>query len=203
MTPRIFAGPLVLLAALALLTPQAAAAPPPGYECVGGYNPSALSNICYKITSTSYTPGSVGTSPMQVCVIGTLCPQVPVPTYDPDGGTPISIPGFLYHVEILGIGPCSDEQQDQCYTLFAHDPFSTGGSNEVCTGVSGAANVEVCQQFGRTTSGRVVACQAVATDFERTGVCVYQKSVGSTEFCVGFGSLQHGTFEEDQAIECL
>ncbi|MEA3143925.1 MAG: hypothetical protein QOG31_1249 [Thermoplasmata archaeon] len=112
--------PLSLAAAL-LLMALPVAADPPG-TCVGGYNPDALSNVCYSTGpgNTLHT-GSVGSTPAPVvCLIGNLCtPGASVPTYDPNGGTAIPIPGVPLptYVEVLGIvivppptvvSPCGD-----------------------------------------------------------------------------------------------
>jgi hypothetical protein len=81
---------LLTLSALLLLAPVASASPPPGStdNCLGGgYNPDALANVCFGDgPSTPDHTGTVGTTPGP-CVIGETC--VPIPTYDPNGGTTI------------------------------------------------------------------------------------------------------------------
>ncbi|HUR63944.1 MAG TPA: hypothetical protein VM241_05640, partial [Candidatus Thermoplasmatota archaeon] len=88
---------LLTLSALLLLAPAVAADPPAGSTCVGGYNPTALSNVCTGTLAT--TPGNTGTvtTTPGPCVIGNIC--APVPGYTPSGGTPLpslGVPSVSY-----------------------------------------------------------------------------------------------------------
>jgi hypothetical protein len=84
----------------------ASATPPPAAPCVGGYNPNALSNVCFAETDPTNVPvGEVGTDG-SLCIIGNVC--VPFVTYDPFGGPSVPVPGHpipsTIYIEVLGCG---------------------------------------------------------------------------------------------------
>jgi hypothetical protein len=108
---------LLTASALLLLAPVAAADPPAGTtdNCLfGGYNPDALTNVCLGDgPSTPDHIGTVGTTPGP-CIIGSLC--VPVPTYDPNGGTSIPsetvpLPAYV-DVNAMGLYGCEAPGQE-------------------------------------------------------------------------------------------
>ena len=87
-----------------------AAQQPPGSECVSGYNPNALVNVCTVPGDdrdvTAPGVGQVGTSSQPVCLVGDLCPTLPVPTYTPGSSQTYTVPGVPEetYVEIQGDG---------------------------------------------------------------------------------------------------
>ncbi|MEA3143926.1 MAG: hypothetical protein QOG31_1250 [Thermoplasmata archaeon] len=100
--------PLTLLTIATLLTlATPVAADPPG-TCLFGYNPDSLSNVCYSQgPGTPVHTGSVGSGPAPVvCPIGNICtPPTTIPTYDPSGGTTVTVPAAPVptYIEVLGI----------------------------------------------------------------------------------------------------
>jgi hypothetical protein len=109
MNPKL---PIALLGtALFLMSPVASANPAPGTtdNCLGGgYNPSALANVCYANNGPS-TPDHTGqvTVVQGPCIIGQTC--VPVPSYDPNGGTTIpsvTVPTLSYTDINTSMGGC-------------------------------------------------------------------------------------------------
>lgn len=168
---------LALWAALALalaFVPAVDAAPPAGFTCIGGYNPSALSNVCYKITSGSYTlyPGTVTAPTQEVCVIGNLCEDIPVPQYNPSGGSPITVPLVgveLYH-EVLGT-PILKE----------------------CPAHEGGQGVYVATEVGCLYSDGPEICLSVLEGPER--LCVFrEESYEASETCLRFYQDEYGSY---------
>lgn len=58
------------------------------------YNPAALTNLCVGPSEeTTYVPvPSVYTTPTPVCILGPICPAVPVPGVDTGSSTPVAYP---------------------------------------------------------------------------------------------------------------
>jgi hypothetical protein len=93
----------VVAALLVLASPMVSAGPDPGSTCVRGYEPSAVLNVCYESAPNhpgnpgsppgTYYTGTVTTTSSEVCVIGNLCEDVPMPAYDPNGGVGYPWPG--------------------------------------------------------------------------------------------------------------
>jgi hypothetical protein len=77
---------------LLVCTATVTASPPSGSTCVSGYNPSALTNVCYQDTpGTTINVPSVTTTSPGICPVGDIC--VPVPGLGPSH--PESVPGAL------------------------------------------------------------------------------------------------------------
>lgn len=168
-------APLLAFAALALLAVPAVAADPPG-TCLFGYNPDSLSNVCYQASpGTTVHAGTVGTSSMEVCPIGNICEDVPVPTYTPGGGTGVPVPGAMTptYVSVAGIEvypgyatltPCSEGTSaadkgyyvgEECVT--PRDATNVARdclNNPECAGTAGdlAQYIVDCVRFGNCVS---------------------------------------------------
>lgn len=169
---------LAILAAL-LLAPVAAADPPG--TCVGGYNPNALSNVCYQSgPGSTFHPGSVGVGPSApVCIIGNLCQDVPMPTYTPGGGPGVPVPGVLTptYVSVAGVA------------VYPHTPCGDDGSGikvgNVCVQSCGDLAIQVGTLCLSGDIGQVVGpCYEDGTGLAINGRCQVQ---GCTDAYGNFG----------------
>jgi hypothetical protein len=142
---------LLTLSALMLAAPLASAgpSPPPGStdNCLGGgYNPDAFANVCFNDgPSTPDHTGTVGTTPGP-CIIGETC--VPLPTYDPNGGTTIpSVPvATLSYVDVATpVGYCDAPHQYYDWTAVLACGLGAGGVN-VQVGVGVPPSHLLCYQ---------------------------------------------------------
>jgi hypothetical protein len=135
---------LTTFGCLLLTTTNVAAEPPAGSTCVSGYNPDAVTNVCY-ITgpgSTVNVPGVTFGAP--VCVIGEICAPVGVPGLGPSSPRPVPGATAPSYVEVAGI-----------------ELYSSDGSIDpprLCKVQSPATNTGNLVAYGMCWAGRATGC---------------------------------------------